>query len=185
MKSRKRKDAFEIRLKKETRKLLIKHISPIAICFYLLMLYIFAVAGSKTGLGIIGWLESQMPLSILLLVLCTAMMPFLWFLERPFCRNRASENMIKDAGIKLVNRMMTPGKPINVKLIKSKGDFGDFVLGLQEDGEAELYAVLGEKDNLIIIYAVLKGEEKKRDLDVVTKGKFADYYRFVNDSENA
>lgn len=183
--NKKQKNAFEIKLKKETRKEIIKTILPAYICFYVCMLLIFAIAGNGTGLGIIGWLKSMGDLSIILIVLMIAMIPFLWFMERPFANKRTFRKILKDMSKTLVEKVMVPGELIRVILIKAKGDYGDFVLELQKDEKIEIYAVLGEKDNLIATYAVLKGEEKKRNLDIVSKGEFADYYRFVDDSKNS
>lgn len=182
---RKQKDAFQIKLEKETRKLLIKYILPIAVLLFLLLFILSTWAGAMSGLGTIGFWTSQLPLSIAVILLYIVLIPLLWFMSKPSYRDRAYENMLKEASKKLVERMMIPGEPTNVKLIKAKGDFGDFVLGLQEDGKAEIYAVLGEKDNLIATYAICKEETKKRDLEVVTKEEFADCYRFVDDSENS
>lgn len=184
---RKQKDAFQIKLEKETRKLLIKYIWPIAVLVFLIFFILSTWGGAMSGHGIIGFWTSppHQLLSIAVILLYIALITFCWFMSKPSYRDRAYENMLKEASKKMVERMMTPGEPTSVKLIKAKGDFGDFVLGLQEDGKAKLYAVLGEKDNLIATYAICKEETKKRDLEVVTKEEFADCYRFVDDSENS
>lgn len=179
---KKQKSAFEIKWEKETRKQLIKYITPRAVMLFLIFFILSALAGSISECGIIGFWTSQMPLSIVVIVLYIALIPFMWFMSKSDFRKRAYEKLLKDMSKSLVERMMTPGEPIRVILTKSKGNFGDFVLRLQEREKIELYAVLGEKDNLIAIYAVLKDEDEKFDLDVVTKEEFGDFYQFVDNS---
>lgn len=77
---------------------------------------------------------------------------------------------------------MTPGEPTRVILTKSKGDFGDFVLKLQKNEKVEFYAVLEKNHNTIGIYAVLKDDEERDLVDVVTKEEFCDFYQFVDNS---
>lgn len=175
------KNVFEIKLKKETRKQIIKRCGPIIFGFYLVIFLVFALAGNATGLGIIGWLESQMPISIVAVILCIALFPFLWFMAKPQCRDTAYKKLLEDISKARVEEMMTPEVLSRVILIKPKCDFGDFVLELQKEGKVKLYAKLGEKDNLVAIYAVLLKEAQLRHFDVVTKGEFADFYEFIED----
>ncbi len=179
------KNAFDIKLEKETRKQLIKYITPIAVIILLLFLLLCAWGGAMSKQGIVGFIASQVPLSIVCIVLYILLIPFMWFMSKSDFRRRAYEKLLKDISKSLVERMMTPGEPIRVILTKSKCDFGDFVLGLQEDEKVELYAVLERNHNLIGVYGILTGETKRRDFDVVTKEEFADFYQFVYDSENS
>lgn len=182
---RKQKSAFEIKWEKEARKRLIKYVAPIEILLFILFFIILAWAGAESGLGIIGILSPQIPLTIALIVLYIGLIPFMWFMNKPECRKSAFKKLLKDMSKSLVEKVMTPGEPTRVILTKSKGDFGDFVLGLQKDGKIELYAVLEENHNIIGIYSLLKGEDKKRDFDVTTKEEFVDFYQFADTSEDS
>ena len=179
------KSAFEIKLEKETRKQLIKYISPIAVVLLFVLVLLLGLPGAVSGLGIVGFWASYVSEVIVVIVLYIAVIPFLWFMSKAEFEKKSYKKLLEDISKSLVESVMTPGEPVKVILIKAKGDFGDFVLGLQKDKKVEFYAVLGERDNLIAIYVVLKGEDKKRDLEVVTKKEFADCYRFVDDSENS
>lgn len=179
---REKKSAFEIKWEKETRKRLIKYVAPRAVMIFLIFFIFCAMAGSISELGIIGFWTSQVLLSIAIMILYIALIPFMWFMSKKDFRKRAYDKMLEDMSKSLVEKVMTPGEPTRVILTKSKGDFGDFVLKLQKHGKIEIFAVLGEKDNLIAIYAVLKGEDEKCDLEVVTKEEFCDCYQFVDNS---
>ena len=179
------KSAFEIKWEKETRKRLIKYVAPIEILIFILFFIILAWAGAESGLGIIGILSPQIPLTIALIVLYIALIPFMWFMSKPECRKSAYEKLLKDMSKSLVEKVMTPEKPIKVMLTKAKGDFGEFVLELQKDEKIELYAVLEKNHNIIGINAVLKGDEKRYLVDVVTKEDFRDFYQFVDTSEDS
>ena len=157
---REQKSSFEMKWVKETRKRLIKYVAPRAVMFFLVLFIFCAMAGSISKLGIIEFWTSQMPLSIAIIVIYIALIPFMWFMSKSECRKSAYEKLLKDMSKSLVEKVVTPGEPTRVILTKSKSDFGDFVLGLQKDEKIELYAVLEEGHNIIGIYAVLKGEEK-------------------------
>ncbi len=91
--------------------------------------------------------------------------------------------MLEDIRKVLVDRMLKPGVPVEVGLIKPRDAiYGDFVLDLQYD-TFDFYAVLGEKDNLISIYAVRMGDDKKRQVDIISKGDFLEYYQIFEVSE--
>ena len=179
---REKKSAFEIKWEKETRKRLIKYVVPRAVMIFLIFFIFCAMAGSISELGIIGFWTSQVPLSIEIIVLYIALIPFMWFMSKKDFRKRAYDKMLEDISKSLVEKVMTPGEPTRVILTKSKGDFGDFVLKLQKNEKVEFYAVLEKNHNTIGIYAVLKDDEERDLVDVVTKEEFCDFYQFVDNS---
>lgn len=174
------KDAFQIKLERETRKRLIKCILSVTIPLYGIIFCLSMLIGKASGRGIIWLISSQLPLSIITIVLGIALIPFLWFMYKSECESKVYDDMLKDISKSLVDKMLMPGNPIEVGLIKARDAiYGDFILDLQYDA-ADFYAVLGEKDNLISIYAVLKGEDKKRKVDVISKEEFSEYYQLFD-----
>lgn len=180
----KKKDKFEIELEMRTRKKLIKYVTPIAIVVLLVLLMLLFLAGSTTKLGIIGYIVSQMPWSIIIIVLYIAIIPFFWFISKKPFRDKAYEEFTKDISKTLVDRMLVQGEAVEVNIIKARAnDYGEFVMELQCDKAADFFAVLGERDNLISIYAILKGEDKKRLVEYVSKEEFTKYYQLLDSSE--
>lgn len=180
------KVAFEImsgKEKKEIRKRFLKYVLPIIMPVYLLIFYLTIFVSKNSGNGVLWVISSQMPLSIIVIVLAIALIPFLWFISRNEIKSKVYDEMVKNISKAFVDKMLVPGVPIEVGLIKARGAiYGEFVLDLQYE-DADFYAVLGEKDNLILIYAILKGSKKKRNVDVISKGDFSEYYQLLETSE--
>ena len=175
-----RKDTLSKKLKKETWKLLIKRIWPILITVYLFIFYIFVLVGKVTGLGTLGWLLSQRSLSYVVIVLAIGLIPFLYFIFKKECENEAWNNVPKYFSRLLVERMMKPGIPVKVCLVKTRDSYwGTFIMSLQSQGKADFYAILGEKDNLISVYGVLKGDDEQIHVEFISKEEFGEYYMIL------
>lgn len=166
-------------LERKTRKKLIKYIIPIVFMTWLAGFLILLMAGSTTGLGIIGFIGNNMPYSIIITGLYIAVAPFLWFMKKSEMKSEAYDEILGELNKSLVDKMFVAGESIEVGLIKARDTVGDFVLDLQYDA-ADFYAELGEKDKMITIYAILKGENKRRKVDTISKEKFSEYYQLLD-----
>ena len=176
---RQQKDAFQIKLEKEARKYIAKIVLPV----YCLIFFLIAYVGKASGKGILYFIKSQIHLIFVFIALAILFRPFLWFFSKSDIKSKVQDKMFEDISKALVGRMLKPGIPVEVGLIKPRDTiYGDFVLNLQYD-TFDFYAVLGEKDNLILIYAVLKGDDKKRQVDIISKGEFSEYYQLLETSE--
>lgn len=176
----KRKDAFEIRLKKETRKELVKYILPIMVSVFVIYLLILFMAGNFTCSGAVAFLKMNKTKMIPVTIAYLLLIPFIWFMEKPKATNRVSERMLKRQSKSLVEKMMLPNEPVKVNLFKVRNlTYGNSILELRD--KADFYAVLGEKDNLISTYFILNGDDKKIKLEFISKEEFTDYYQFVDD----
>lgn len=174
------KNEFQIKLERETRKRLIKLVLSVIIPTYVLIFYLFALVARDSGHDIAWVLLSQVPLTIFVIAICVLLIPFLWFMYKSEVKSKVYDDMFKDFSKSLVDKMLVPDVPVKVGLIKARGViYGDFILDLQYDA-ADFYAVLGEKDNLICIYAVFKEEDEKRKLDVISKEEFSEYYQLLD-----
>lgn len=178
-----RKDAFQIKLEEETRKIQKNKMKPVIIACIAGTIFLTVVVtlslivkGSgmvetiKTG-GIVFLLS--LIYSILFTILMRAMI-------KSESKREAYNKIVNDINRSLVDKMLTPHEQVEVVCTDvGSGWAGKLILKLQTDGKIKFYAALGE-DGSIHVYAILEGETKKWEFDVVSKEDFLKSYQVLD-----
>lgn len=178
-----RKDAFQIKLEEETRKIQKNKMKPVIIACIAGTIFLTVVVtlslivkGSgmvetiKTG-GIVFLLS--LIYSILFTILMRAMI-------KSESKREAYNKIVNDINRSFVDKILTPDERVEVVCTDARDVcYGKFILGLQNSGKIKFYAALGE-DGSIYVYAILEGETKEWEFDVVSKEDCLKYYQFLD-----
>lgn len=173
-----RKDEFQLKLEKETRKLQMENIKTVIFGFSVAMVIMVTAVAITEGIdGIIAYMKTYSFLQIFGCVIATFIC---WLLVKSICRRLAYDNIIDDLNKALVDKILIPNEPEEVLLVKSKDDkYRNFILSLQNEEKIKFYAVLGQ-DEMISIFAIFEGEMEKWKFDVVSKEEMLRDYQFVD-----
>lgn len=168
------KDAFQIKLEKETRKQLIKHNIPIVLVAAAILFTIPFIA--PRGCSVIEIMENFRMFCITIVIILTLII--FYHSTKYECKAKAYNKVVKELSEDLAEQVIT--LLVQGSLAKVKNDiYGGFSFDFEDIKEFYL-ALEGEgEDEFISIYAVLKGEKEKRQINVISKEEFSYIVNFV------
>ena len=157
---------------------LLKNIFFIAFLMFVLLLVIFKYAANFDNVTLVNYLYSNLTFTLAIIFACIAIIIFVYFSSKKSFIDEAYRRLTRDYSKQLVEKMLVPGEPTKINLTNTRKDTNKyFILGLQEQGICEFYAVLQENSNSITIFSKTNNKE---DLlfDAFSKEEFTTYCEF-------
>lgn len=178
-----RKDAFQIKLEKETRKIQKNRMKPVIIACIagtIFLTVVVALSFIAKGFGMVETIKTAGICFMFLLIFCILFTIFLGATAKSGSKREAYNKIVNDINRSLVDKMLRPDEQVEVFCTDvGVGWSGKLILKLQTDGKIKFYAALGE-DGSIHVYAILEGETKKWEFDVVSKEDFLKSYQVLD-----
>lgn len=172
--TRKRKSNSSNKAERLTRKGLIKETLIVYACILFAILLLLLAVAEESKLGLFNFINLYRPAFVIPLIIYFLSIPLFCFMRKKDHLDIAYNKVVKDTSKEIVEKMLTPGKPTKINLIKTRNnEYNDFILK-DLPKKADFYVVLGE-DNLIAIYLRFRDDDTDIHFDVITKEEFLTY----------